>query len=344
MVKNINELYKLHFIKAWTHASKFEKLIKIYFDDNVTSTIKKNKIDETLPHTTFIHLLAEYCDHTVLREILNVCDKNSINVLNKKTKFGYLPIHMAAKGATIESFRCLFERNENYINDNNNKINYSPLHLVAAYNLHSCVNISKYLIEKGVKVTQESMFKFTPLHLAAKRDNLELVNVLLSAKDVQVNAKTEFGFTPLHFAVNNKNIKIVKRILYAGGDPNALTNANFSPFFIACKRGCLDICKLLWKKNVSISQQTFDKNITVLHEACRQEHNEVVKWLLQKPEIDQIINKQNSWGNTALHLAVEKNNSQLITILLSKGAEQNIRNENGLTVQEIINTVVQSKI
>lgn len=252
----------------------------------------------------------------MVKTILNAVINSLVNVknfdINAKNKFGNTPLHFATENNSTEMVKTIL------------------------YGVNSLINAEDFDINAKNKDGN------TVLHYAAASNNIELVNAILNAvnslvnaEDFDINTKNKSHNTPLYIAVENNNLEMVKTILNAGGAHNVLSKANYSSFLLACHRGYIDICKLLWAKKVSITQLSL-YTIAVLHAAIREQHIPVAEWLLQLPEINQIINMQDEFGNTPLHIAVKLKHSCLVTMFLSKGAKQNIPNKAGKTVQAIV--------
>ena len=69
--------------------------------------------------------------------------------------------------------------------------------------------------EKPLTIDSRNASGDTPLHVMAWRDDLEGVQILISA-GADVNAVGDMGETPLHVAVTKKNLAIVEALLRAG--------------------------------------------------------------------------------------------------------------------------------
>ncbi|MCY3538150.1 MAG: ankyrin repeat domain-containing protein [Cyanobacteria bacterium MAG IRC4_bin_6] len=61
---------------------------------------------------------------------------------------------------------------------------------------------------------------WTPLHVAADSETLEVIKVLVDG-GADLNARNEDGLTPLHVATQERNPEVVKMLLDAGADPKA---------------------------------------------------------------------------------------------------------------------------
>ena len=68
---------------------------------------------------------------------------------------------------------------------------------------------------------------------------------------------------------------------------------------------------------------------TPLHSATDNGHTECVKLLLAHPDIQ--VDAQDSTDETALIKACRKNNTDIAKVLLMKGADVNLKNNNGMT-------------
>ena len=78
---------------------------------------------------------------------------------------------------------------------------------------------------------------FTPLHLAAVKNDFARAEVLLKA-GADPNAKNNDGYTPLHLAVGVNASKAAEVLLKAGADPNAKNNTGFTPLHATAGGEC----------------------------------------------------------------------------------------------------------
>ena len=84
----------------------------------------------------------------------------------------------------------------------------------------------------------------SPLHCAAYRGNLELVEFLLSLGHA-VDVINDKSWTPLHEACHWRHFDVVQQLIVAGASVNALTQARHTPLHIACQRDDVSCIRIL---------------------------------------------------------------------------------------------------
>ena len=82
---------------------------------------------------------------------------------------------------------------------------------------------------------------------------------------------------------------------------------------------------------------------TKLHTACMERNINVVRQLLQDPTVRKDINSRNTQGLTPLHLASAKGDNEIVSALLTAGAEASAADSNGKTAVQV-NLVYQMSI
>ena len=161
----------------------------------------------------------------------------------------------------------------------------------------------------------------TPLCVAIKKGNKDIVQLLLEQKNICVNQCFEDSYslgcdygdeykTPLSIAVENENLEIVQLLLK---DKNISINSTSDYSSYSEELGGL-----------------LKEEKAPLHIAVEKQNIEILKCLLKEKNIDINIQEKVNLSNmlyfekTALHIAIEKGNEEIVQILLSENINQSI--------------------
>ncbi|XP_075124293.1 ankyrin repeat domain-containing protein 6 isoform X2 [Leptodactylus fuscus] len=226
--------------------------------------------------------------------------------------------------------------------------------LVAAYK--GQVDNVVQLINKGAKVAVTKHGR-TPLHLAANKGHLNVVQILLKAGcdlDVQddgqqtalhraavvghsdilailiqegcaLDRQDKDGNTALHEAAWHGFSQSVKLLVKAGANVLARNKAGNTPLHLACQNGHSQSCRflLLAGSRADLKNHVGD---TCLHVAARYNHLSVIRILLSA---FCSVNEKNQAGDTPLHIAAALNHRKVIKVLLEAGADAALLNNAG---------------
>lgn len=132
---------------------------------------------------------------------------------------------------------------------------------------------------------------FTPLSLAAKINNPEIVEELLDAGAIPDMVDEVSGRTPLFYSVLQKNHGISQLLLDNGANPNMPDFKCISPLMIAVSKNDVRHCQMLLRRNAELDVQD-----------------------------------ENGW--TALHYGVMANALDCMQYLITEGADKNIKDMN----------------
>lgn len=137
----------------------------------------------------------------------------------------------------------------------------------------------------------------TPLHVACKEGNLDIVKILFNHPKINKYAKTKnFCYTPFHFACQSGNIDLVQFIkselkeninINEGEEKHLLT-----PLHIASYSGQIDVVVFLLKQpNINVNSKSTISNeieyidLTPLHLACLNGKRKIVELLMNNSSI-----------------------------------------------------------
>lgn len=158
---------------------------------------------------------------------------------------------------------------------------------------------------------------------------IECIEALLNDGG-KINAPNWMGETPLEIALKMKENETAKYLVEKGADFTTERKGGFYGLLTAIATNNIPMIELmLSKKQVDLNRITGANGLFPLKIAVLNGGKEVLEYLINKG-VD--INKQDNLGNTALHYAVFTYNYQKIRMLLSAGANPNIKNKQGDSV------------
>jgi uncharacterized protein len=155
---------------------------------------------------------------------------------------------------------------------------------------------------------------------AIKARNRAAVTVLLK-QQADVNARAVDGTTPLHWAARVDDVETVRLLLRAGANAEAVNRYGVSPLALAATNGSAPIVETLLKAGAD-ANAALPEGETVLMTAARTGNPAVVRLLAQHGAD---VNAQESWlGETALMWAAAQNHAAAVKVLIEQGAKPGI--------------------
>ncbi|MGL5721514.1 MAG: ankyrin repeat domain-containing protein [Brevinema sp.] len=228
----------------------------------------------------------------------------------------------------------------------------SPLHFA------SSAEMANVLLINGADPNIQNKEGATPLHWAITQNNDNLVRILFQF-GANANLADKKGNTPLHYASQRGDSVNMLLLLQGGANPNARNNEGDTPLImsLASKRldssyylimaGAQDIPNRAGERpGRMLSPITSPDILTALINPPTPPLIRAI-FLEQVPQAIELINnstaqeinQQDVAGNTALHWAFIKKNREISRLLLNKGANRGIANNNGQTAMSLLNII-----
>ncbi|XP_068087240.1 ankyrin repeat domain-containing protein 6 isoform X2 [Hyperolius riggenbachi] len=197
----------------------------------------------------------------------------------------------------------------------------TPLHL-AAHKGH--LNVVQILIKAGCELDIQDDGHQTALHRAAVVGNSDILAALIQ-EGCALNRQDKDGNTALHEAAWHGFSQSVKLLVKAGANVLAKNKAGNTPLHLACQNGHSQSCRvlLLAGSRADLKNHAGD---TCLHVTARYNHLSVIRILLSA---FCSVNEKNQAGDTPLHVAAALNHRKVIKALLEAGADASLLNNAG---------------
>jgi len=159
----------------------------------------------------------------------------------------------------------------------------------------------------------------TALHWAARRDDLETVNLLIRG-GADVKTANRYGVTPLSLACLNGNAGVIESLLKAGADPNATLPGGETALMTAGRTGKVDAVKVLLTHGVDVNFKEARRGQTALMWAAAEGNTATVNELV---EFGADIHASTKGGLTPLLFAVREGRIETVRALLKTGGNVN---------------------
>jgi len=171
----------------------------------------------------------------------------------------------------------------------------------------------------------------TPLHKAVEGGDVEAARRLIG-DGVRVDARDDWGRTALHIAAKHGNVSMAELLLANGADPNAQTPEGWRLLPPPVAGGAPSVDELVLQRPSLIAEGRLVpfpyRDRGPLHLAADGGHSAVVSLLLSHGAD---VDLRDDTGRTALHHAALSADVRTLEVLASAGAEVGARDDDGAT-------------
>lgn len=166
----------------------------------------------------------------------------------------------------------------------------------------------------------------TPLFLAAKLNDIEIIKILLH-QNADINIIVE-GTVPLNLAIRSQRKDIVEAILKFGPNVNIDTSSDGTPLQCAVRKGNIEIAEILLHSGANVNYVNARGSLpyfTFTREETDKYSNQILTNYLSD------VNFTGAYGEIPLFEAIKTSNMNLVKLLLRYGANLHITNKFGFT-------------
>ncbi|XP_071099039.1 serine/threonine-protein phosphatase 6 regulatory ankyrin repeat subunit B-like [Haliotis cracherodii] len=265
---------------------------------------------------TVLHLASQGGNRAIVEYLLSSLD------INSRGQHGLTALMVAAESANKDVFDLLVSKGADLtLTDDDND---TVLHLACEGGNRSIV---EYLLP-SFDINCRGQYDRTPLMVAAESANKDVFDLLVS-KGADLTLTDDDNDTVLHLACEGGNWSIVEYLL-PSFDINCRGLCDRTPLMVAAESANKDVLNLLVSKGADLTL-TDDDNDTVLHLASQGGNRAIVEYLLSSFDID----SRGQHGRTALMVAAESANKDVFDLLVSKGADLTLTDDDNDTVPHL---------
>jgi len=244
-----------------------------------------------------------------------------------QNQFGYTPLHLSTINGRQEIVELLlstadFQNHVDKLDKDGSTALYLAFKNQHSKNINQHNKIIKLLIDAGADLTIPTPDGSTLLYTALMSQNMEVIKLLVNIEK-DLNQENQFGYTLLYVAaLYGQKPEVVKFLLEKGADPmircNSETIIDSLKQNTSCSPEIREIIEIVEK---AISDEMDKQEINRIYNLAKMGDQESISALKAN------INQQNDYGFTALHLAAQENNVEMIELLIKFGSNPHLMNK-----------------
>ncbi|XP_067653215.1 serine/threonine-protein phosphatase 6 regulatory ankyrin repeat subunit B-like [Haliotis asinina] len=276
--------------------------------------------------------------------------------ISKEDDHGENILHASCRGGNVGIVKYVLKHNVLYINSTDDK-GIAPLLLAAGYG-HKVV--FHFLIERGADTFTMDSTNRNILHWACQGGSVKIVKYIITQNIVDINGSDGNNMTPLLLAAYHGNIDVLGLLIEKGANTLAVNQRSRDSLHLSCIGGHVDTVKyVLSQTSVDINskdcenmtpvllaayygkREVFDILVkmgadlsvidedgdNILHWACHGGNVKIVTYILIQNIVD--INSKGDENMTPVMLAAYHGKNEAFDILVKKGADLSIIDEDG---------------
>jgi len=221
------------------------------------------------------------------------------------------------------------------------------------------IRVAKEALGAGADVNvREGRLQLTPLDTAAMDGHPAIVKLLLE-RGAAPNARGKYGVAPLHWAARHGQTEVGRILIENGADVNLKDFDLETALYKAASRGHTDFVQLLLDNGADINAAEDRWRRTAIYEAAANRHLDTVRLLIERgadhrgllhtaasrnqtdlaalllDNGDDINAVKDGYRETPLRLAVGARHTDMIRLLLERGASPHVEDYMGTTPMAI---------
>ncbi|OWF50780.1 inversin-like [Mizuhopecten yessoensis] len=254
--------------------------------------------------------------------------------VRKKNHADLCPIHLASYRGYTYMLQYLIESKCD-VNQTTTTLRRTALHFAVLRHKMACMLL---LIAAGAQLDAKDTFSNSPCHYAADDGYCQMLDVLIR-RGVNVDTLDITSKTPLMKAVRNNKTDAVLRLLRAQCNINITDRNSDMALHYAARNGCADVIDILISAGSQIDVQNYWGRTPLMETVCYNHKDAVARLLKASCDLNR---REFKTGDTALHIAIKRNYTEVVGLLLAAGSRHDIYNHQGETAA--YDAVVSNKV
>ena len=241
--------------------------------------------------------------------------------INAKDDGGRTQLHRASLGGHEKLVRLLISKGADVNVQEDQGFRATPLHHAVHRDHRDIVEI---LLAHGADIDIKDRNGRTPLDMAKRRGNAEIVEILTKAMKQPKQAKT------IHEAAAAGDIELVALLISQGADVNAKEKdfRGFTPMYYAVQNGHKEVIEILLANGADINAG--DKfGYMPLYPAIWSNDRDTVRFMIENGAEVNLVAEDDY---PPLYYAVMNNDLESVELLLAKGARFDVKTFDGSTI------------
>jgi ankyrin repeat protein len=189
-----------------------------------------------------------------------------------------------------------------------------------------------FLLGQGAQANSRDEGGMTPFMWACEAGHMGVVKMLLEHMGPQAFQETdEHGLMALHYAASCGKEETVSFLLGQGAQANSRAEEGITPFMLACEEGRIGVARILLQHvGPQALQETDQKGRTVVHAAADRGHEDMLTFLISEGAQ---ANSRDEYGYTPFMLAFGEGHMGVVKVLLQHVGPEALQetNEQGMT-------------
>ena len=247
------------------HSQEYPSALQVAAAAGHTPVIKRlltagADVEAGYEHDTPLHFALQKGRLAAVKELLTA--GANANTRGSEYQHSITPLYRAIEDNDVAMLKLLIHHGAdvNAWSDTYGRSHEPPLHTAAE---KGCLNLVNVLLENGADLNWQTEDGWTASHLAA-RGHPDILRLFFSTYQADLSLRLINGSLPLHSAASGGNTECIETLLAVGVDIDALNKFARTPLHFAAEKGHPDAAQLLVNRGAKVDIKEEETQMTPL--------------------------------------------------------------------------------